>query len=635
MSPDVSDLSNMYDYLIALPRTVKQRILLLIDCMLVPISLYAAFSLRFGQWAPVEQLQTAFPLLLAVTICAVPLFAYLRINRIKLSAFEVQDISRGAVAAICLMAIAAVTGLFMSIPGFRVVPLIFGPIFLMVHTISRLTARSWLLYLSEQSSTRIPVAIYGAGTIGIQLLASLRKDFDMRPVAFIDDNPTLQYMTVSGLPVCSRKQLEHMVAKKRVQRVILAVPSASELIRRQLIKELTALGCEVYTLPSYNELVDCSTVSYTLRPVTANMLLGRDMVDLETPQVTRTYTGRSILVTGAGGSIGSELCRQILGCNPHRLVMYDHSEYALYTIDTELRSIAEEMGVELITRLGSVCDRDAVNRVIAETSVDIILHAAAYKHVPLVETNEIVGVVNNVVGTQIVAEAAEAAGVERFILVSTDKAVRPTNVMGASKRLAEMVVQDMQTRSASTKYAMVRFGNVLGSSGSVIPLFQKQIAAGGPITLTHDKINRYFMTISEAARLVLLAGAYSTGGDVFVLDMGKAVNIIDLARRMIELSGLTVRDEQRPNGDIEIEIVGLRPGEKLYEELLIGDNALPTPHEKILRAQESVLSQIEMARIMKNLDRATQANDVAEVRKILCDCVGASTLKESALGNVG
>ncbi len=625
----------MYDYLIALPRAVKQRILLAIDCMLVPISLYVAFALRFGHWAPVEPLSLALPLFIVLTLCALPLFAYLRINRIKLSAFEVQDISRGAVAAACLTVVAGFISLFMSFPGMQSVPLIFGPIFLMIHMSSRMTARSWLLYLSEKSGTRMPVAIYGAGSIGVQLLASLRKDFDLRPVAFIDDNPTLQHMTVSGLPVCSRKQLEQMVEAKRVHRVILAVPSASELVRRQLIKELSALGCEVYTLPSYNELVDCNTISYALQPVTANMLLGRDMVNLETPEIARTYTGRSILVTGAGGSIGSELCRQILGCKPHRLVMYDHSEYALYTVDTELRRLAEEMDVELVTRLGSVCDRGAVTRVIEETSVDIILHAAAYKHVPLVEANEIVGVVNNVIGTRIVAEAAEAAGVERFILVSTDKAVRPTNVMGASKRLAEMVVQDMQTRSASTKYAMVRFGNVLGSSGSVIPLFQKQIAAGGPVTLTHDKINRYFMTISEAARLVLLAGAYSTGGDVFVLDMGKAVNIIDLARRMIELSGLRVRDEQNPEGDIEIEIVGLRPGEKLFEELLIGDNALPTPHDKILRAQESVPSQIEMARILRNLDTATNANDEAAVRKLLRDYVGASGLKDRSFGNVG
>ncbi|KIN62721.1 Nucleotide sugar epimerase/dehydratase [Sulfitobacter noctilucicola] len=624
----------MYNYLIALSRPAKQRILLLIDCLLVVLSMLVALSLRFGRDVSVEQYQAALPLIAIVTLIAVPLFATLRINRIKLSDFEVQDITRGAVAAVSLTIIAMVLGNVLTLQGPSSVPLIFGPIFLMVHIMARLMARACLLYLSGRDNSRIPVAIFGAGTIGVQLLASLRRNYDMRPVIFIDDNPTLHNMTVSGLPVASRQKLKTMVERKKVERVILAISSESDEIRRQYIEELSTLGCEVYTLPSFNELINAKTITDTLRPVTADMLLGRDKVNLETPEVVRSYAGRTVLVTGAGGSVGSELCRQILGCNPHRLVMFDHSEFALYNIDNDLRAHADAQGVELITSLGSVCDRSAVDRVIKESDVDIILHAAAYKHVPLVERNEIVGVWNNVVGTQVVADAAQAAGVERFILVSTDKAVRPTNVMGASKRLAELVVQDLQTRSEKTRFSMVRFGNVLGSSGSVIPLFHKQIMAGGPVTLTHNKINRYFMTISEAARLVLLAGAYSKGGDVFVLDMGKAVNIIDLARRMIELSGLKVRNEHNPDGDIEIKIVGLRPGEKLFEELLIGDNTLPTPHRKILRAQESKLSQIEIARILKDLDIATKANSSSAVRKILEDYVEGYHLQHNTLEQV-
>ncbi|MEM9585167.1 MAG: nucleoside-diphosphate sugar epimerase/dehydratase [Pseudomonadota bacterium] len=625
----------MFLYLVALPRAVKRTILLCVDTLLVPISLYWAFSLRFGTQVPSEQITSSLPLFLAVTLGAVPVFWLTGLNRIKLIAFEVEDIGRSAIAAICLTVIAIVAGLLLGLDGARSLPLIFGPVFLTVHIMSRLSARTLLLYLSGRDKGRIPVAIYGAGSAGVQLMAALRQDFAMRPVMFIDDNLTLQNMTVSGLPVYARAKFEKQVNRHKVKRVLLALPSVSEDVRRQRIKELSDLGFEVYALPSYSELMDGKGITDKLQPVTPDMLLGRDRVELETPEVTRTYAGRSIMVTGAGGSIGSELCRQVLRCNPHRLVLYDHSEFALYSIHSELRPVANELGVEIVARLGSVTDRIAVEQTLREGMVDIVLHAAAYKHVPLVEENEIVGVRNNVIGTQTVAEAAEAAHVERFILVSTDKAVRPTNVMGASKRLAELVVQDLQTRSHGTKFSMVRFGNVLGSSGSVIPLFQKQISEGGPITLTHDKINRYFMTIPEAARLVLLAGAYATGGDVFVLDMGKAVNISDLARRMIELSGLTVRDAANPNGDIRIETIGLRPGEKMYEELLIGDNALPTPHEKIMRAEETSLSQIEMARILRNLEQASESNDPEALRRILQDYVEGYRAARDNTGRAG
>ncbi|WP_245990009.1 polysaccharide biosynthesis protein [Litoreibacter meonggei] len=555
-------------------------------------------------------------------------------NRIKLMAFEAHDMRRGAFAALSVAILTAGIRYLFGLDIPHAVALLTGPIFLLLHFGLRTLGRNLLVRRLNDGSGRIPVAIYGAGSAGVQLLAALRQDLQMRPITFVDDNVTFQSMTVSGMQVCSRSGLEALVKKGRIKRVLLAMPSVSEPKMRRMTQELSELGCEVHALPTYSELVEGTGLASNLRPVTPDRLLGRDKVDLETAEVARTYAGRRVLITGAGGSIGSELCRQIILRAPHRVTLLDHSEYALYTISRELAPLALMHGVELVTRLGSVCDRHRMSNVIAESEIDIVLFAAAYKHVPLVEENEIEGLRNNLFGTLTTAEAAQQAGVERFILISTDKAVRPTNIMGASKRLAELAIQDLQTRSEVTKFAMVRFGNVLGSSGSVIPLFQDQIAAGGPITLTHDKITRYFMTISEAARLVLLAGAYATGGDVFVLDMGAPVNIRDLARRMVELTGLTVRDEDNPHGDIDIQTVGLRPGEKLYEELLIGNNMLSTPHEKIMRAEEGRLSQIEMARILKQIRTAIAANDPAALRAIIKANVDGFHVAETGLDDV-
>jgi FlaA1/EpsC-like NDP-sugar epimerase len=344
-------------------------------------------------------------------------------------------------------------------------------------------------------------------------------------------------------------------------------------------------------------------------------LLGRNIVNLDVPEVAESFAGRSVLITGAGGSIGSELCRQVLSCSPRRIVLFDLCEFALYSIDREIRPLADQAGVEVAAVLGSICDRPRIRSVMQAQGVEIVLHAAAYKHVPLVEGNEIEGVKNNVFGTRVLAEVARELKVDRFIMISTDKAVRPTNVMGASKRLAEMAIQDLQNRSRITRFAIVRFGNVLCSSGSVIPLFSGQIAAGGPVTVTHPEVTRYFMTIPEAAGLVLLAGAYAQGGDLFVLDMGSPVKIIDLARRMIELSGLTARDAENPDGDIEIRIIGLRPGEKLFEELLIDSVVLPTPHPKILRAAETCPSRVELVCILRRLRSAIKANSAEAVRR--------------------
>lgn len=365
-----------------------------------------------------------------------------------------------------------------------------------------------------------------------------------------------------------------------------------------------------------------------LAEISADALLERDKIELDLPEISDSYEGRCVFVSGAGGSIGSELARQVVAAGARKVVLYDHSEYALYTIERALRAIAEVHGVRLVPVLASVTDEIRAHAVLREQEVDIVLHAAAYKHVPMIEDNEIAGARNNVIGTQTMAVAARAAGVRRFMLVSTDKAVRPTNIMGATKRLAELVIQDMQTRSESTVFSMVRFGNVLGSSGSVIPLFREQIRTGGPITLTHADVTRYFMTIPEAARLVLLAGSYAEGGEVFVLDMGDPIRILDLARRMVSLSGLRLRDEDHPEGDIEVRFTGLRPGEKLFEELLIDARTLPTPHPKIMRAEEIKLSELEMARLLRDLTTAIDQNDKAAVRQIVQASVDGYHIQE-------
>jgi len=467
---------------------------------------------------------------------------------------------------------------------------------------------------------RLPVLIYGAGKTGQQLAAALLDDDRLRPVAFADDEPRLRGLTVAGLRVHGPDEVEGLVARRRIGRIILAMPSTSEAARARLTRRLAGTGCEVHALPSFADLVTGRAVTpYESRPIDPSTLLGRDALENELPGVTDAYAGRRVLVTGAGGSIGAELCRQIASCGPTTLVLLDHAEHALFQIERELREMAPE--IEIMPILGSVCQAELVRVLMQAREIDVVLHAAAYKHVPMVEANAIEGMRNNVIGTRTVAMAAEEAGVERFILVSTDKAVRPGSVMGASKRFAEMIVQHLATRATRTRFSMVRFGNVLGSSGSVIPTFADQIGRGGPVTLTHEDVTRYFMTIPEAVRLVLLAATIADGGEVFVLDMGAPVRIRDIALRMIEGYGLTVRDADNPQGDIEIRVTGLRPGEKLHEELLIGSDMLTTPHPRILRAQEGHLSEIELAKALKSLSEAIETRDVALLRKILAQWI--------------
>jgi FlaA1/EpsC-like NDP-sugar epimerase len=500
----------------------------------------------------------------------------------------------------------------------------------MVYVVgSRLTVR-WLLQSRNVSGDH--VVIYGAGDAGAHLAAALVGRGEFVPVAFVDDSPTLRGSVINGLVVHSPVNLANLIEEFGVSRVLLAMPSVSRRRRLEIINHLEQLPVHVQTMPDTADLVSGNARVDEIREVDITDLLGRDAVPPIPKLLDASIRGKSVMVTGAGGSIGSELCLQIARLGPKRLVLLDLSEAALYTIDQALQDAVQRksLDVEVVALIGSTHHRDRMREVLETYSVDTVYHAAAYKHVPLVEHNMIEGVHNNVFGTLHTAEAAIEAGVRSFVLVSTDKAVMPTNVMGATKRFAELVLQGLNQRSpGTTKFSMVRFGNVLASSGSVVPLFREQIRNGGPVTVTHPEIYRYFMTIPEAASLVLQAGSMARGGDVFVLDMGKPVRIRDLAGKLIHLMGLTVRDDNNPDGDIEIRYTGLRPAEKLYEELLIGNNVMGTDHPSIMRAEEDFLPWDELKPLIELLWNACQRLDCTKVREVLLRSVaGYSPTKE-------
>lgn len=542
---------------------------------------------------------------------------YFGLHRIKLNAYGMQGVVESGAMALIVGAAGYVgnflPGIGAGIPaaGF----IVFAMLFLVFSVFGRLALRNLVRAIYSNGQNRKHVLIYGAGQTGQQLAAALLTDQEVEPVGFVDDNPALQKLTISGLRVHAPKAIRRLIQRDNIDRVVLAMPSASQPVRMRIAHRLRDIGVEVMAVPSFAEMVARGESRSEPAPVELSQLLGRDGLEADLPAVSDSYRSRRILVTGAGGSIGSELCRQLLACQPDCLVLLDHGELALYTIERELAELAPD--INIVPVLGSIAEYELVLETLTTHRIDAVFHAAAYKHLPLVEDNCLEGLRNNVLGTKTVADAARVAGVERFVLVSSDKAVRPTSVMGSSKRMAELVVQDLATRSEDTLFSMVRFGNVLGSSGSVIPLFEDQIKRGGPVTVTHSDVTRYFMTVSEAVRLVLLAGSFARGGDVFVLDMGQPVVIRDLARQMIENAGYTVRDEAMPDGEIEIEITGLRPGEKMHEELLIGSDMLTTPHPKILRAQESRLSELEVANALQELRRAIESRDDPLARQVL------------------
>jgi len=600
------------------PRRTKQAIAVVTDWALLSAAFWSALALRFETWNPV--LAGYGWQMLAAPLLAIPIFIRLGLYRavIRFMEDKVVFVVAGGVTLSVLLLAAGVA--LTHTPGLsRGVLGIYFVLAILYVGATRFLARSYFLSAERSQDSRTRIAIYGAGSAGTQLAYALRAGREYLPVAFFDDNPSLQNSEVAGLRVFSSDDLPAVMANKTVDELLLAIPSASRVRRAEIIDRLEGLHCKVKLVPGMADVVNGNVAVDAIREVEIEDLLGREAVAPYPRLLGCCVTGKVVLVSGAGGSIGSELCRQILRLRPARLVLMDLSEFALYSIEQELLGLCSRLDVkvELIPLLGSVMHQHRVELAFRGFGVQTVYHAAAYKHVPLVEHNPIEGIRNNAIGTRRMAEAAIAAGVETFVLISTDKAVRPTNVMGASKRLAELVLQALARKGGKTVFCMVRFGNVLGSSGSVVPLFRKQIAAGGPITLTHPEITRYFMTIPEAAQLVIQAGSIGQGGEVFVLDMGKPIKIIDLARRMVHLSGLEIRDELHPDGDIAIEVVGLRPGEKLYEELLIGDNVEGTSHPLIMRAYEHELGWGELTERFLQLDEACRAFDFDKVLGIL------------------
>ena len=620
----------LFAFVSHLSRTQKRSMLLMVDALSAPLALVlAALIVRASLPAAVDiehfMLYLPFVAALGAGACGI-----CGLHRIKLNAFESRAIMRSLLAALIVTLVFAAVAMQPGLAWPHTGVILFGLLYFLGSVGGRLAMLPVLMWVLHHGQPRKRVLIYGAGNTGMQLAAALRNHENIVPVAFVDDNEALHGMSVAGLRIWSSDRIAHLSHNLEVDRVLLAMPSVSTPKLAQIARRLEAMNLVVMSVPSFAQLIGEEALIDTITQVAPGRFLGRRQLDANVLPGAHAYSGRVVLVSGAGGSVGSELCRQVLTCGPRRLVLFEVSEIALYTIHRELEELATGLGIEIVAVLGSTTDSRMARAVMRDHAVEVVLHAAAYKHVPLVEANPIAGLANNVLGTRTMGDAAHEAGVKRFVFVSTDKAVRPTNVMGASKRLAELVVQDLARRSQGTVFSMVRFGNVLGSSGSVIPLFKEQIARGGPVTLTHEDVTRYFMTISEAARLVLLAGSFAEapasgnnacGGDVFVLDMGNPVRIRDLAVQMIEAAGFSVRDEVNPGGDIEIVVTGLRKGEKLHEELLIGEGMLTTPHHKILRAQESCLSELQMAGCLRALRAAIASGDADAARAVITDYV--------------
>ncbi|EFW8617055.1 polysaccharide biosynthesis protein, partial [Shigella sonnei] len=604
-----------------LPRIVKRGIIICIDVVMVIFSFWLSYWLRLDE-------QTAFlsaPMWFAAAILTIfTVFIFIRIGLYRavlryVSAKIMLLIPVGILASTLSLVVISYS---LSIMLPRTVVGIYFLVLLLLTSGSRLLFRMILNYGVKGSA---PVLIYGAGESGRQLLPALMQAKEYFPVAFVDDNPRLHKAVIHGVTVYPSDKLSYLVDRYGIKKILLAMPSVSKSQRQKVITRLEHLPCEVLSIPGMVDLVEGRAQISNLKKVSIDDLLGRDPVAPDAKLMAENITGKAVMVTGAGGSIGSELCRQIVRYKPAKLVLFELSEYALYAIEKELSALCDKevLNVPVIPLLGSVQRQNRLQMVMKSFGIQTVYHAAAYKHVPLVEHNVVEGVRNNVFGTLYCAESAIESGVETFVLISTDKAVRPTNTMGTTKRLAELVLQALSARQSQTRFCMVRFGNVLGSSGSVVPLFEKQIAQGGPVTLTHRDIIRYFMTIPEASQLVIQAGAMGHGGDVFVLDMGDPVKIYDLAKRMIRLSGLSVRDDKNPDGDIAIEVTGLRPGEKLYEELLIGDSVQGTSHPRIMTANEVMLPWQDLSLLLKELDQACHDFDHERIRSLLLQAPAA------------
>jgi FlaA1/EpsC-like NDP-sugar epimerase len=617
-------------------RSLKRLIVICLDISLCALTVWLSFYLRLGEFVPFSSF--VMGPVIASTLFAIPIFITAGLYR---AIFRYSGLPAINALARAMLLYGLLFASLFTFYGFQGVPRTIGliqPLLLLIFVgASRAVARIWLggLYLSQINKSKLPqVLIYGAGSAGRQLAAAMENSFEMRVVGFLDDDVRLHGNILNGLPILNPQDLDEVLVEMPITDVLLALPSITRQRRNEILQVLSPYKLSVRTLPGLGDIASGRITLSDVRELDIDDLLGREPVKPNGLLLNRNTHGKTVLVTGAGGSIGSELCRQIINTHPTKLLLVDMSEFALYQIHLELQILLagrsnESSPTELIPLLASVCDAIRMNDIMVTWKPQTVYHAAAYKHVPLVEHNPAEGVRNNVVGTRVCAEAAANHGVHNFVLISTDKAVRPTNVMGASKRLSEMVLQALSQRYMgpsddgtegavpTTTFSMVRFGNVLGSSGSVVPLFRDQIKSGGPITLTHTDITRYFMTIPEAAQLVIQAGAMGTGGDVFVLNMGQPVRIYELAKRMVELSGLVLKDAQHPDGDIEIAVTGLRPGEKLFEELLIGDNPQPTQHSRIMKASEEFTPWLNLQHSLDEINVAIQANDVPTIRGLL------------------
>ena len=626
--------------LLALPRIVKRIIVLAIDASLCVLTVSIAFYLRLGEWVPISD-NTIWMPITAVTVSlfiSIPIFVITGFYR---AIFRYSGWSALTTIAKAIVIYALIYSTIFTIYGISGVPRTIGliqPILLLLAIgATRSIARYWLgdIYQTQIARNALPkVLVYGAGTAGRQLAAALANSHEMRVIGFLDDDKRLQDQFLNGLRIYNPNDLVDLVLPLSISDVLLAIPSASRKRRNEILSQILKAKVSVRTLPSVTELAQGKVTTSDLRDLDIDDLLGREPVPPDIKLLSKTISNKTVLITGAGGSIGSEICRQVILSHPKCLLLIDQNEYALYSIHQELINKIETASIQIIPLLASVCEKKRVTYILSAWKPDTIYHAAAYKHVPLVEHNPVEGIKNNVFGTITLANAAIAFNIKNFVLISTDKAVRPTNIMGATKRIAEMALQALSAKlknelkhhsesqlEQKTIFSIVRFGNVLGSSGSVVPLFRQQVKDGGPITLTHQSITRYFMSIPEAAQLVLQAAALGHGGDLFILDMGEPVKIIDLAKRVIELSGLLVKNAENPNGDIEIKITGLRPGEKLYEELLIGDNPIRTTQPKIMRAHEEFLEWDVLENKLNNLSNALENNDIEEIIRILKDIV--------------
>lgn len=613
--------------LVELPRNIKQACLLALDMGFVTLAMWSAVVFRYGHLdfvlGPVELLCAGFTVFASAII-----FLRLGLYRAVIRFMGQQAIWAVITAVSYSSLILGATVFFTQADVPRSMPFIYWGLAMLGIGGTRLSVRAY--YQAKLRSLSENVIIYGAGESGRQLLTALNHGDQYRPVVFVDDDPRLYHSVINGLQVARPEEIESIIAEYDITQVLLAIPSATADRRKEIITSLVGLPVYVRTVPRIAALVAGEASVNQIQDVDLDDLLGRDPVPPHPELIDRCITDKVVMVTGAGGSIGSELCRQIVRSGPRELVLLDNSEFALYNIERELRELMQGAGLsfDMVSLLGSVQDGRRLENIYRTYQVETVYHAAAYKHVPMVEYNVAEGVANNVFGTWYAAEAARKAGVDTFVLVSTDKAVRPTNIMGASKRFAEMLLQGLAQRDTKTRFCMVRFGNVLGSSGSVVPLFREQIERGGPVTVTHPEVTRYFMSIAEAAQLVLQAGAMGTGGDVFVLDMGEPVRIVDLARRMIRLSGYEMNHDDHVGHHIDIEFIGLRPGEKLYEELLLGSNVAGTGHPMIMRAEEECLAYGQIHGYVSELMRCCDAMDCDGITAVLRKAVSGFSEQE-------